>query len=146
MELQSLPETIRNLIEQAGGLGLRGAFTYIGANRLAYRCPEPTGECRPDHPSGVTIEEGVGFLRFGVGLSCFVNGKPGRSWMLIIAYEPDDTYTVWLVEGHANRKPDTMVLACRRDVYCDMLQSTIEAVYDEAIVAHNNGFIPLGTR
>lgn len=144
MSLQSLPETIRAIIKQAGGLGLRGAFTYVGANRLAYRCPELTGECRPDEPSRISIEEGVGFVRFGVGLSCFVNGKPGKSWMLMIAYEPDDTYTVWLVEGHAQRKADSMVLACRRDVYCDTLQSTIEAVYDEAIVAHNNGFIPLG--
>jgi hypothetical protein len=49
---------------------------------------------------------------------------------------------VWLVEGHVGRKSDSMVLACHRKVYCDMLQSTIEQTYDPAIVEHNRGFIP----
>jgi hypothetical protein len=38
MELASVPETIRTIIDQAGGLGLRGAFTYIGAHNFRYRC------------------------------------------------------------------------------------------------------------
>jgi len=62
---------------------------------------------------------------------------------VIIAYEPDDTYTVWLVEGHRARQPDSMVLTCHRDVYCDTLQGVIEAAYDHAIREHNQGFIPL---
>jgi hypothetical protein len=36
-----------------------------------------------------------------------------------------------------------MVLACHRDVYCDVLQSVIESTYDEAIRERNGGFIPL---
>ena len=32
MELKSLPETIRTIVEQAEGFGLTGAFAYIGAN------------------------------------------------------------------------------------------------------------------
>ena len=36
-----------------------------------------------------------------------------------------------------------MVLACHRDVYCDLLKGLIEAVYDRAIQTHNGGFIPL---
>lgn len=144
MDPASIPETIRTIIAQAGGLGLRGAFTYIGASRLRFRCAEPTGEYRSDYPSRLTSEGGAPRVDFDVGLEARVNGKPGRAWTLIIAYEPDDTYSVWLVEGHAHRKPSEMVLASIRDVYCEMLQSVIEQAYDRAIKEHNEGFIPLG--
>ena len=80
---------------------------------------------------------------YEVGAQCRVNGKRGRAWTLVIAYEPDDTYTVWLVEGHKGRKPETMVLACHRDIHCDTLQRAIEQTYDRAITEHNSGFIPL---
>jgi hypothetical protein len=80
---------------------------------------------------------------YEVGLQCLVHGKRGHRWTLVIAYEPNDTYTVWLVEGHRGRKPDTMVLACCRDVYRDTLQGVIEAVYDRAIQEHNQGFVPV---
>jgi hypothetical protein len=40
---------------------------------------------------------------FEVGVRLRVNGRRGRNWLMVIAYEPDDTYTVWLVEGHAAR-------------------------------------------
>jgi hypothetical protein len=36
-----------------------------------------------------------------------------------------------------------MVLACQEDVYCDTLQATIEVIYDQVILEHNGGFIPL---
>jgi uncharacterized protein (DUF1697 family) len=88
-------------------------------------------------------EAGQGFVDYEVGLQCRVNGKPGRAWTLIITYEPTDVYTVWLVEGHKGRQPDSMVLACQRDIYCDTLQSAIESTYDTAIREHNDGFIPL---
>ena len=45
------------------------------------------------------------------------------------------------VEGEAAEF--TMVLACQRNVFCDTLRGTIEAVYDRAIREHNQGFIPL---
>lgn len=144
MEPRTLPETIQTIIEQAGGFGLAGAFAYVGAQRFVYRCPCPTGECRPDHPSKLTTGDPKPFVQFEVGITCRVNGKRGRNWTLIIAYEPNDTYTVWLVEGHERRTADTMVLACKRDVYCDTLRSTIECAYDTAIQDHNRGFIPLG--
>jgi hypothetical protein len=44
MKLKSLPDTIRAIVNQAGGLGLRSAFVYVGAHNLTYRCPEPVGE------------------------------------------------------------------------------------------------------
>ena len=138
-----IPDTIQTIIAQCGGRGLAGAFAYIGAHDLRYRCPEPDGEYRGGAPSKLTVENGQGFVEYEVGLSCRVNGKPGHRWMLIITYEPDDTYAVWLVEGHRGRQPDTMVLACERDVYCDTLQNVIEVAYDQAIRNHNSGFIPL---
>ena len=144
MDPASIPETIRTIIAQAGGLGLRGAFTYIGASRLRYRCVQPTGEYRSAYTSRLTSENGPPRVDFDVGLQFLVNGKPGRKWSVVIAYEPDDLYTVWLVEGHTGRKADSMVLACVRGVYCDMLQSVIEETYDRAIKEHNQGFINLG--
>ena len=143
MKANALPDTIQTIIDQAGGFRLNGAFAYIGASGFTYRCSEPHGEYRSSHPSKLTTEAGIGFVDYEVGLQCRVNGKRGHRWTLIIAYEPTDVYTVWLVEGHQGRKPSTMVLACLRDVYCDMLQSVIEGVYDRAIKEHNQGFIPL---
>ena len=97
MKLESLPETVQAIIAQAGGLGLRGAFTYIGASAFSYRCAEALGEYRSSRPSRLISECGQGFIDYEVGFQCRVNGKRGRAWTLIIAYEPDDTYTVWLV-------------------------------------------------
>ena len=34
METRSLPDTIRTIIAQAGGLGLSGAVTYVGASQF----------------------------------------------------------------------------------------------------------------
>ena len=144
MDAASIPETIRTILDQAGGLGLRGAFTYIGAQEFRYRCARAEGEYRSGFRSRLTSEGGPPRVEFDVGLQARVNGKPGRAWTLIIVYEPDDTYTVWLVEGHARRKAESMVLACVLDVYCDTLQSVIEEAYDRAIAEHNQGFIPLG--
>ena len=143
MKLESLPETVQAILAQAGGLGLRGAFVYVGAQDFTYRCAEPHGEYRSSQPSRLVSENGIGFVDYEVGLQCRVNGKRGRAWTLIVAYESTDVYTVWLVEGHRDRKPSEMVLACHRDVYCDTLQGVIEAAYDEAIRTHNQGFIPL---
>ncbi len=143
MKTESLPETVQAILAQAGGLGLRGAFVYTGAQQFTYRCAEPHGEYRSSRPSRLVSERGAGFVDYEVGLQCRVNGKRGRAWALIVAYEPDDTYTVWLVEGHKERQPGSMVLACQRDVYCDTLQGVIEHAYDQAIRDHNQGFIPL---
>ena len=143
MKLESLPETVQAIIAQAGGLGLRGAFVYIGAQHFTYRCAEALGEYRSGRFSRLVSEGGQGFVDYEVGVQCRVNGKPGHAWTLIVAYEPTDVYTVWLVEGHRDRKASEMVLACQRDVYCDTLQGVIDSVYDQAIRDHNQGFIPL---
>jgi hypothetical protein len=143
MKTESLPDTIQAILAQAGGLGLTGAFVYVGADHFTYRCAQRHGEYRSSRPSRLVSEGGPPRVEYEVGLQCRVNGKTGHRWTLIIAYEPTDVYTVWLVEGHAARTADTMVLACHRDVYCDTLQGVIEAAYDRAIQEHNGGFIPL---
>ena len=94
MDAASIPETIRTIIDQAGGLGLRGAFTYIGARQFRYRCAQAEGEYRSGFRSRLTSEGGPPRVEFDVGLMARVNGKPGRAWTLIIVYEPDDTYTL----------------------------------------------------
>ena len=48
MDLASIPETIRTIIDQAGGLGLRGAFTYVGARQFRNRCARPDGAYRSE--------------------------------------------------------------------------------------------------
>ena len=144
MDAASIPETIRTIIDQAGGLGLRGAFTYVGARQFRYRCAQPDGEHRSAYTSRLASEDGPPRVDFNVGLQFLVNGRPGRKWTAVIAYEPDDVYSLWLVEWHPGRKADSMILACVRDVYCDTLQSVIEDTYDHAIAEHNEGFIPWG--
>ena len=143
MKPDKVPDTVQAIIAQAGGLGMRGALIYVGARDINYKCAEPDGEYRSSWMSRLGSLRGFGCVDFEVGVRFRVNGKRGRNWIMVIAYEPDDTYTVWLVEGHSARQPSTMVLACRRDVYCDTLQSVIEETYDEAIRVHNQGFIPL---
>lgn len=39
-----LPETVQTIIAQAGGLGLQGAFAYIGASAFSHRCAEAVGD------------------------------------------------------------------------------------------------------
>ena len=143
MKVDTLPETIATILLQIGGFGIHGAFAYIGAEPIRYRCPRLQGECRPDEPSRLVTQGSVPSVEYGVGIEARVNGRRGRAWTLIIAYEPDDTYTVWLVEGHDRRTADTMILACHRDVYCDQLKEVVEQSYDRAIHDHNGGFIHL---
>ena len=135
-----LPDTIRTIIEQCGGRGLHGAFCYVGASELAFRCPQSEGSYRSGFRS--KTEDGTPGVTYEVGLRFRVNGRRGQAWTMFIVYEPDDTYTVWLVRliGRARRFD---VIACHRDVYCDTLKEVVEDTYDEGIRAHNEGFIPL---
>ena len=143
MKPNIVPDTVQAIVAQAGGMGMRGAFVYVGARDTSFRCAQVDGEYHSSRMSSLVVGRGHGFVDFEVGVRCRVNGKRGRCWTLIIAYEPNNTYTVWLVEMHQKRQPGSMVLACQREVYCDTLQSVIEATYDQAIREHNQGFIPL---
>ena len=143
MKAKALPDTIQAIIEQAGGLGLSGAFTYVGASAFLYQCERASGECRSGTRSRLVTEKGRASEVADVFLRFRVNGKRGRCWTMLVAYEPDDTYTVWLVDYHPKRKPAETVIDRVNDVYCDTLQGVIEHVYDQAIATHNSGFIPL---
>jgi len=139
------PYTISTIIQQAGGMGLQGAFCYIGASNLTYKHPSyyREHECRPSAESSVSPEHGG--IEHEVGIMFKVNGKRGQGWHMAVCYEPDDTYTVYLLKL-ASRKERTEgrianLLDWRRDVYCDGLQHTIESMYDRAIKNHNGGFI-----
>ncbi len=138
------PYTIRTIIEQCGGMGLRGAFVYIGASRFTYKCDDVESECRPGTRSSVTKE---GLVDYEVGLTVKVNGKRGAGWHMMIAYEPDDTYSVYLWRrAYPNEEAKGLrgvVLNQCDDVYCDTLKEVVEKMYDRAIKEHNDGFIPL---
>src|SRR4030095_604426 len=49
----SVPDTIQTIIEQAGGLGLKVAFTYIGASQVR-SWPKPLAESRFSFNAGIT--------------------------------------------------------------------------------------------
>lgn len=58
------------------------------------------------------------------------SAKPGLRWEMVVAYEPDDTYTVWLWQWEHG---EGELLDHREDVYCDQLQSVLEGMYDRAV-------------
>ena len=138
-----IPETIQSIIAQMGGRGLTGALVYIGTSQLGYKCPDPEGECRSGYRSKETE---TGAIDYDVGLAFKVNGKPTQNWTMVVAYEPDDTYSVWLwrrakpTEAKAGKAG--VVLDHLSDVYCDMLKMVVERMYDKAIKEHNDSFIP----
>lgn len=136
-----LPYTIRTIIEQMGGRGISGAFVYVGASQLVHKCPQAEGEYRSGYFSKETPE---GLIDYDVGLQFSVNGKRGETWKMVVAYEPDDTYSVW-IWTNKSAVPGRMgaVIEHRDDVYCDGLKDTVEHMYDQAIKERNQGFIPI---
>jgi hypothetical protein len=126
------PYSIQNIMEQLRH-GMVGALDYVGGHELFFNHP-PNGrdhECRSAFRSHVSENGGP---RYEVGLSFRVNGKPGENWRMTIAYEPDDTYTVWLMRDTARRHLLTCeVLASMDQVNSDDLQHAVESIYDEAV-------------
>lgn len=144
-----MPYTIRTIVDQCGGMGLSGAFVYVGAERFVYRHPPEydgnwDGECRSSFRSEVTRD---GQINYDVGLSFRVNGKRGQRWTMLIVYEPDDTYSIYLWRpgrpSEQERGIFGVALDQRNDVYCDTLKEVVERMYDRGIQHHCDGFIPL---
>lgn len=112
-----------------------GALDYVGGHELFFNHPASgrDHECRSSFRSHL---DESGKLKYEVGLSFRVNGRPGENWRMSVAYEPDDTYTVWLVRDTGQRLPRSgfgpEVLATMNDVGSDDLQHAVESVYDEA--------------
>jgi hypothetical protein len=144
----TVPETIETMIQQLGGRNINSATCYVGAHNISWKCDERFGEYRSSFKSHVRDD---GLINWDVGLFFRVNGKKGAGWFMVVSYEPDDTYSVWLVrqrslsERMESRQLDKLgeVLAHRDDVYGDELKHTVEEMYDRAILEHNDGWIPL---
>jgi hypothetical protein len=109
MKLDSLPDTIQAIVLQAGRLGVRGAFVYVGAHNLTYRCPEPVGEYRSSHPSRLTSEAAWDFGVRGRP-DCRVNGKRGQ---LKPAPVPDPSRRAAACAGLPELMPLPMSDPCR---------------------------------
>lgn len=140
------PYSIQNIMEQLRH-GMVGALNYVGGHELFFNHP-PNGrdhECRSSFRSHVADN---GRLSYEVGLSFRVNGKPGENWQMTIAYEPDDTYTVWLLRDANRRKLRaglmSEVLASVEQITGDDLQHAVESIYDEAVKAPR-GVVPVFT-
>lgn len=128
------PYSIQNILEQLRH-GMVGALDYVGGHELFFNHP-PNGrdhQCRSSFHSHLGEN---GRLKYEVGLSFRVNGKPGQNWRMTIAYEPDDTYTVWLIRDAARQQSvSSQVLVAEDQVNSDDLQHAVESIYDEAIKA-----------
>lgn len=136
-----LPHTIKTIIDQTGGRGYTGALAYIGVQNLIFSHPDHSTdtECRPDEQSHID-EDGVPVAE--VALTFRPNTK--RRTFMTIAYEPDDTYTLYFYTI-STRKGERKGKIIKRleDVYCDMLREVIESTYDEYIKTAQNGFITI---
>jgi len=141
-----LPYTFSNIIQQLGGTGINGAFAYTGGRNRAYHAGEGTDNGA--YPLKMSSVKDNGTISADSYLQWDVNVKRGQVWRVIVAYEPNDTYTVrlWRMFG-AQKMFKTgkvgEVLYEFGEVYCDNLKSVVESTYDQAINKYNNGFINL---
>lgn len=135
-QMKITPYTIQNIMEQLRH-GMVGALAYVGGHELFFNHPADgrDSECRSTFRS--YFDENSA-LKYEVGLSFRVKSKPDEGWRMVIAYEPDDTYTIWLLRDsnqhrrlHLRAKCE--VILSQDDVNDDDLQNVVETLYDEAI-------------
>ena len=131
----------QTIINQLGGLGLRGAICYTGGQQVTYK--DRPDEMTPD-PSRIDR----GGVHFDTGIMWKVNGKRSQTWKELVTLEPSDTYTVRLLKINTPQQWAKTGYPCEvlyeaSDVYCDMLQAIAEEAYDTAIKERNDGWIPL---
>lgn len=130
------PLTINTIATQLGS-GINGALCYVGAHGFSYECP-PGHDivARPDSSSSITPN---GLVDYGVGLAFKVNGPPRAGWKIIVTYEPDDTYSVYMtrppkkIVEFKRQGLRGVVLDQASDVYCDNLKQVVENMYDRAL-------------
>lgn len=139
----ALPDTIQTMIDQMGGRGTRGAFTYVGAQNLMYNQKTKEGT-----PNETRYFPEHGTFDVDTGLTFNVNMGKGSQWKMIVAYQPSDTYSVFLWRGFRGEKAAKTgkmgeAVTKIHDVYADELQHTVESVYDDAIKKYKGVFIPL---
>lgn len=126
----ALPYTIKTIVQQMGGFGINGAFTYIGATDFTHRHPDYYTDCECRGSSKVV---GRGEVFFDVGVQFNVNGPDGEDWMMFVTYEADDTYTVRLTGIYNKQTGERNVIDKRYQAYCDNLQDIVEEMYDRCM-------------
>lgn len=140
----SMPYTIKTIFNQ---MGL--SYMRVGGSKLGFNLYNPKydavelqeASCYPQKHS--SISDG-GRVAMQVGIYFRVNTT--RKIYMYVAYEPDDTYTVYLWHEYPTKKflktgQLGTVLDERHGIYCDELGATIEAMYDKYINEHQRGFI-----
>ena len=140
------PYTIQYIMEQLRH-GMVGALVYVGGHDLFFNHPARgrDTECRPSFRSHL---DSSGVLKYEVGLSFRVKGRTDENWSMVVAYEPDDTYTVWLLRACLPRhRLQTGQLAevvnSLDNVKDDDLQHAVESVYDGAMGTLSEELIPI---
>ncbi len=123
-----------------------GTLAYVGGHELFFNHPASgrDRECRSSFRSHCDEN---GTLKYEVGLSFRVKGKPGEDWQMVIAYEPDDTYTIWLLRNcipsrHAGSRTMFEVILCLDNVSDENLQHAVESTYDDAFKIREQEFAP----
>ena len=140
----SMPYTIKTIFDQ-----MNISYMRVGGSKLGFNLYNPKydavelqeASCYPEKDSSISDS---GRVQMAVGLYFRVNTT--RKIYMFVAYEPDDTYTVYLWQENPTKKflktgQFGTVLDKRHGVYCDELGATIEAMYDQYINEHQQGFI-----
>ncbi len=130
---------IQQMIQQMGGMGLNGAFTYTGARRITYKAREDDGK-----PGDSVWDDKSGTLSYDYGIMFTPNLNINAR--MIVTVEYSDTYTIRLLKVHQLRTAvktgqQAQVLAVCTDVYDDMLQDCVERMYDEWVREHQDNWI-----
>ena len=134
LQQPSLPDTIASIMD-ALGRGIGGAGAYVGGGEMTWKCPKPSGECRPRYPSR---QDPDGSVVYDVGMEFPVNGPSGQHWRMIITYEADDTYTVRLTR-RSTKTPgiNRVTIDLLEMLDGSELKSTVEQMYDRNMLAHS---------
>jgi hypothetical protein len=127
-----------NEIVNQTGRGLNGGLVYVGAKQFIGQDKDIGGFS--------TIDD-HGCIVAGCYLMFQVNGKRGQNWKIIVALEPNDTYTarLWRKANAAEARQGKIgvIIGEASDVYCDTLQGTVEEMYDAAIREFCGGLITI---
>jgi hypothetical protein len=102
------------IVHLGGRRRLAGALTYTGTRKVTYSRTE---------------------------LRLYVNGKPGRTYVMSITVNSADLYDIALWDVRGSRKRS---LGKRANVFFDELQRAVEDLYDKVMGETNDGVIPLG--
>ena len=138
--MATLPWRIQAMINQMGGRGFNGALLYTGASQLTFKDDDPDRT-----PTASRFDKETGAIHFDVGLMFKVNMRHGQTWKVVVALDPGDTYSVYLLHVAGIK---TFTLTCKLSdladsytgVYAEMLQDIVQTIYDKEL---GSGGIPI---